>query len=69
MWSRLAQVSGAGWVHPLGNPAALAKGIAALDPGEVTVAAGRALAFSRAHDFETEFRRRMDHMAAFVQSR
>lgn len=65
MWRRLAAVSGSGWVEPMGRPAALATRIAALaqDRGALIAAGEKALAFARAHDFETEFARRMDHLA------
>jgi colanic acid/amylovoran biosynthesis glycosyltransferase len=65
MWSRLNGEAKAGWGAPLGNPDALADRIAeaAANPAEITRRSRNALAFSKAHAFETEFQRRMDHLA------
>lgn len=68
MWRRLAEVSGAGWVRPMAQPGALAEAIAGLaaDRQKVIAAATRARAFAAAHDFETEFGRRMTHLAGLL---
>ncbi len=66
MWARLAQESGAGQVAPLGDVQALARAIAAWDADRTALiqAAEQGLAFAQAHDFHTEFARRMAHLAA-----
>lgn len=68
MWRRLAEVSGAGWVRPMAQPGALAEAISGLaaDRQKVIAAATRARAFAAAHDFETEFGRRMTHLAGLL---
>lgn len=68
MWRRLAEVSGAGWVRPMAEPGALAEAISGLaeDRQKVIAAATRARAFAAAHDFETEFGRRMTHLAGLL---
>ncbi|GAB1480178.1 hypothetical protein MASR2M74_27530 [Paracoccaceae bacterium] len=68
MWRRLAEVSGAGWVRPMAQPDALAEAIAGLarDRQKVITAATRARAFAAAHDFESEFGRRMTHLAGLL---
>lgn len=65
MWARLNGEARAGWGAPLGQIEALADqiAIAAASPAEITARSRSAWAFSRAHDFPSEFRRRMDHLA------
>jgi colanic acid/amylovoran biosynthesis glycosyltransferase len=65
MWARLNAESAAGWGAPLGQPEVLADRIAeaAADTGTILARGRAALAFSQAHDFPSEFRRRMDHLA------
>ena len=65
MWERLNGESQAGWGVPLGQSKALADRIADLarDPAAITSARRNAWAFSRAHGFLPEFRRRMEHLA------
>lgn len=65
MWSRLNGESQAGWGVPLGQVEALAQQItfAAANPSQVTKCGRSALAFSSAHDFQSEFRQRMEHLA------
>jgi colanic acid/amylovoran biosynthesis glycosyltransferase len=60
----LAQVSGTGWVVPIGRPVELAERIAAIyrDPAASATAAHRSLAFARDHTFEKTFRRRVGHL-------
>lgn len=68
MWAPMAADAGAGAVAPLGDAAALARRIIALDrdrPGLVEACA-RSLAFARAHDFPSEYVRRMDHLKAIA---
>lgn len=66
MWSRLSEVSGSGWVVPMGNHAAMAGAIARLAGAreELVRHATSALAFAAQHDSETEFARRMEHYRA-----
>lgn len=66
MWSRLREVSGSGWVVPMGNRATMAREIARLAGAreELVRHAASALAFARRHDCETEFARRMEHYRA-----
>lgn len=68
MWRRLSGAAGAGAVAPMAKPRALAERIAALnrDRAALAEACDRSLAFARAHDFPTEFTRRMDHLKAVV---
>lgn len=65
MWQRLNGEAQAGWDTPLGNPVALADRIAAVarDPDTIARCSRNAWTFSRAHDFGTEFQRRMQHLA------
>jgi len=60
----LAEVSGVGWVVPLGQPAKLAERIASIyhDPAALEAAAQRSLSFARDHTFEKTFRRRIEHL-------
>lgn len=68
MWSALLARSGAGWAVPMGDTAALARQILALaaDRAAIVQRAERGLAFARAHDFETEFARRMEHLRGLI---
>ena len=68
MWAPMALDAGAGAVAPLGRAAALAERIVALDRDRAGLAAAcaRSLAFARAHDFPTEYKRRMDHLKAIT---
>ena len=65
MWQRLNAESHAGWGAPIGQPAALADRIAdvARHPDQITRCSRNALSFARAHGFQAEFRRRMEHLA------
>ncbi|MCZ0964472.1 glycosyltransferase [Paracoccus benzoatiresistens] len=65
MWLPMAANTNAGWVVPMGQPEAVAKCIMQLaaQRDRVTAAAKRSLCFARAHDFEGEFARRMEHLA------
>lgn len=62
MWSELARQSGGGWVMPMGQPRKAADIIAGLDRAAIAKASAHALEFAQAHDFHSEFRRRMDHL-------
>ncbi len=62
MWSELARHSGGGWVMPMGQPVEAAAIIAELDRAAIADASARALDFAQAHDFHSEFGRRMDHL-------
>ena len=65
MWQGLSLASGSGQVVPMGRPEALAAAIAAWDRDrEALISQNRiALDYARAHDFTTEFDRRMEHLA------
>jgi glycosyltransferase involved in cell wall biosynthesis len=65
MWQRLNGEAQAGWGAPLGDVQALADRIADLarDPAAITRCSRNAWAFSRAHGFQPEFQRRMEHLA------
>jgi glycosyltransferase involved in cell wall biosynthesis len=65
MWQRLNGEAQAGWGAPLGDVVALADRIADLarDPVAITRSSRNAWAFSRAHGFQPEFQRRMEHLA------
>lgn len=65
MWGRMAQETGAGWALPIGQTKALAARISQLarTPEEVISASETGLKFAKAHDFQTEFSKRMDHLA------
>lgn len=66
MWGRMVGESGAGWAVPLGDRRALVAQVVRLagDKGAVTAAANAGLRFAQAHDFNSEFTRRMAHFAA-----
>ena len=70
MWGRMAGESGGGWAVPMGQVGQLSAALAALqdDRAGLILAASRALDFARAHDFETEFRRRMAHLAQVARA-
>lgn len=65
MWARMAEDSGAGRVVAMGDPQALAQGIAAWDRDRKALidCAAKGLAFAKSHDFPSEFKARMDHLA------
>ena len=65
MWQRLNAEAQAGWGAPLGNARMLADRIAevARDPAAITRCSRNAWTFSRAHGFQPEFKRRMEHLA------
>jgi glycosyltransferase involved in cell wall biosynthesis len=65
MWQRLNGEAQAGWGSPLGEPEVLAERLVAIarDPDAITRASRNAWAFSQAHAFLPEFRRRMEHLA------
>ena len=69
MLSRLVGESDAGWCVPLGQPAKLAERLIAANGDRASIAArcSKARDFSARHDFTTEFRRRMDHIASVTQ--
>lgn len=68
MWARLAQLSGAGWVQKMGDTDAVVAQLADLagDRAQVMDRAAIALDFARAHDFDHEFKARMDHLKALA---
>lgn len=65
MWRAMCEKSKAGWSVPMGEVATMAARLAVLarNPAEITAAAARGRDFGAAHDFETEFARRMAHLA------
>lgn len=65
MWERLNGEAHAGWGAPLGDVRALADCIAtvARNPSELNRRSRSGLAFSKAHGFLPEFKRRMEHLA------
>lgn len=71
MWRALARASRSGAVAPMGDTQALAGAIAdwAADRARLTEEGRRALAYAQAHDFETEFAARMDHLAGVLARR
>lgn len=68
MWRALNAASGAGWAVPLGRIEALAEAIATAhgDREKLNARARAAHSFARAHDFETEFGKRMAQLRALV---
>lgn len=64
MWSAMLAESGAGWTVPLGDVKAMADRITEIGADRAAIAAcGRkALEFARNWDFETQFRKRMEHL-------
>lgn len=69
MWARLSVESRSGAVAPLGRPEALAMRIAHWhrDREALIQSAEAGLDFARAHDFPTEFKARMDHLASVLR--
>lgn len=63
MWGPLCRASGGGWSVPVGNVGALTALIAETPREALMQAAQASINFARAHDFETEFRGRMAHLA------
>jgi colanic acid/amylovoran biosynthesis glycosyltransferase len=68
MLTGLLETVDAGWAVPLGDISAITEKIAALDKSrdEIAQCADRAAAFSQAHGFREEFRKRMHHLAALA---
>lgn len=66
MWSALSTKSGTGQIAPLGDAEALARAIASWNANrdDVITSMYAGLAFARAHDFSTEFSRRIEHLKA-----
>lgn len=66
MWGEMAPVSGGGWAVQMGDVGALTRRLAAVDKDRpaLNACAAAGLLFAQSHEFETEFRRRMDHFAA-----
>lgn len=68
MWGQLCRESGAGWAEPIGDIPAMAARIAETHRSSIAQAAKAALEFAKRHDFETEFRGRMEHLTRFAAS-
>lgn len=70
MLRRLAETSNGARTVPMGDVDAIAAGISEWmsERRSLTATAERALAFARAHDFETEFARRMAHLAEIANA-
>jgi len=68
MLAGLLEAADVGWAAPLGDVSALAGKILELDGkrDEVARRAEQALAFSSAHDFHGEFKKRMEHLASLL---
>jgi colanic acid/amylovoran biosynthesis glycosyltransferase len=68
MLSRLVEQAGTGALAPMGSPKALAGALARWhhDREGLIAAQAAALDFARAHDFETEFTARMNHLKAIA---
>jgi glycosyltransferase involved in cell wall biosynthesis len=64
MWSALMVESKAGWIAPLGDIRAMADRIAALDRDRPSIPerGENALRFAKGWDFESQFRKRMEHL-------
>lgn len=59
--------SGAGWSTPLDKPGLLAERISQLTAAEIEDHSRRSLSFARAHTFEGEFQRRMEHLRSLAK--
>lgn len=68
MWSALCQDAEAGWAVPMGQVDALADAVAraARDRQNLIKTCEAAWRFACTHNFETEFRRRIDHLSTLV---
>lgn len=68
MWSAMCRESGGGWVVPLGKPNKAADAIAEayFDRPLLAERCTAAKVFAQRHFFENEFRRRIEHLKAFV---
>ncbi len=71
MLAGLLEAADVGWAVPLGDASALARKVVELDErrDEIVRRAEQALAFSSAHDFHGEFKKRMEHLASFLNPR
>lgn len=70
MWSALCRESSAGWVAPMGNVEAIADAVVAADSRRRVLAAAsrNARQFAEQHSFENEFKSRIEHLRAIVDS-
>jgi glycosyltransferase involved in cell wall biosynthesis len=70
MWRAMQADSHAGWVVPMGKTDKMAARLEQiiLNPAEVAIEATKALAYAKAHDFESQFLARMRHFARHVGS-
>src|SRR5690606_34570637 len=66
MWRELSVASGGGWTVRMGDVDAIVRRLASLTTEDILSAGASALAFAKAHDFDQEFRRRMEHLAALA---
>lgn len=68
MWKPLAAESAGGWVVPMRRPEAVARLVKRLsdDRAKLIAASEAALKFARQHEFESEFARRMEHLASLA---
>jgi colanic acid/amylovoran biosynthesis glycosyltransferase len=59
----------AGWVSPLGNIKAMADRITSIDRDRNSILdrGARGLAFARTCDFESQFRKRMEHLENLIR--
>jgi colanic acid/amylovoran biosynthesis glycosyltransferase len=63
-WAGLLHLSGAGWSVPVGRPDLMAKKIGEMhhDRGVLGKKIEMGISFARVHSFESEFKRRVDHL-------
>jgi colanic acid/amylovoran biosynthesis glycosyltransferase len=66
-WCGLVRTSGCGWSTPLDRPQMLARKIGSLTDDALEEHSRASLDFARAHTFEIEFKRRMDHLASMLK--
>jgi hypothetical protein len=70
MWQNMAAQSGGGWAVTLGQTNALADKISELSGNSAALlkAGQQGLEFARNHAFETEFSKRMTHLADIARA-
>ena len=67
MWSALKDASDAGWVVPMGDREELANTLAKAARTDIARCCENAARFAQAHDFVSEFTKRMEHLARVAQ--
>jgi glycosyltransferase involved in cell wall biosynthesis len=68
MWAKLSEMSGAGWTGRMGQIDAFADLAESVNADRLEMAnrCDRALSFAKAHSFEAESRKRMDHLVSML---